>query len=718
MNTPKISVVMPVYNVEDCLEQALNCMMAQTFTDFELICVDDGSTDRSVSILNGFAEKDDRLIILKQKNAGAGAARNLGMAEAKGEYIIFLDSDDLFSPALLEKAYAAITENDADICAFNFSCFQENGEVEQRKGIHTEWLPKGTLVFNYADCPGLIMSIINPTPWNKIYRKEFIICSNLKFEEISSSNDITFAAVSAAAAKRITYIEDSLVRYRIGHAGTITSTKSKKLDNVITAVNSAVRQAKQLPYSDSIKKSIQRFAIENCIVALKRNVVDFSDLHAREFYLYVHAYFNSPEFTDLEISDLNNDDLFISFCTVKKHDYDAMRKLIARKIIVSLTTYPARIGTLSQVLETVYEQTRQADEVILWLAEEQFPNQEGDLPEDLLQLVAENRLTIRWCDDLKPHKKYFYSLQEYSEDLVVTLDDDLLYEKDLIEKLYRSYLLYPNAVSAARAHLIVLSEDGKILSYQNWVKETDGCLYQPCMQLLATGGAGTLYPPHLIRKEMFDKEAVMTTCLWADDLWLKAMELVSGVPVVVSQPFSGLKYLPGSQVEALCHQNVDHNQNDIQLEQIICWLNSHIEQDIFTKVLMQSEIGVRLIGIEAVCNHFSLERINYRKKINLLNTKLYQTYAEKSAINAKLKQTYAEKSELNVKLQRTYSEKSEINAKLKQTYKEKAERGVKIKELEEEIARLNRELEAARTNSLVLKIRNVLRRVKNELLRH
>ena len=114
-----------------------------------------------------------------------------------------------------------------------------------------------------------------------------------------------------------------------------------------------------------------------------------------------------------------------------------------RRLVVSLTSSPARLGTLDQTLATIYNQTLQADEVVLWLAREQFPELEGNIPEALLRLVEENKLTVRWCDDLKPHKKYFYALQEYREDLIVTIDDDLLYPEHMLENLYRSWLRHP-----------------------------------------------------------------------------------------------------------------------------------------------------------------------------------------------------------------------------------------------------------------------------------
>lgn len=101
----KISVIIPVYNVEKYLRECLDSVVNQTFKDIEIICVDDGSTDKSLEILQEYKRKDDRFVILQQRHSGAGAARNYGLKLAEGKYIQFLDSDDYFEPTLLEELY-------------------------------------------------------------------------------------------------------------------------------------------------------------------------------------------------------------------------------------------------------------------------------------------------------------------------------------------------------------------------------------------------------------------------------------------------------------------------------------------------------------------------------------------------------------------------------------------------------------------------------------
>ncbi len=117
---PKVSIIIPVYNVEKYLKECLNSVVNQTLKEIEIICVDDGSTDNSLSILEEYAKKDNRINLLKQENSGAGAARNKGLDSARGEYIYFLDSDDFLELNAIEILYNQIAKNQADICFFKF----------------------------------------------------------------------------------------------------------------------------------------------------------------------------------------------------------------------------------------------------------------------------------------------------------------------------------------------------------------------------------------------------------------------------------------------------------------------------------------------------------------------------------------------------------------------------------------------------------------------
>lgn len=336
-----------------------------------------------------------------------------------------------------------------------------------------------------------------------------------------------------------------------------------------------------------------------------------------------------------------------------------------KRIIVSLTSYPKRIKGVHTVLDTIWKQTCMPDQVLLYLATEEFPQKKDEIPEELLNLMKTHPFEIRWCDDLKPHKKYFYAMQEYPEDILITIDDDVLYPETMIENLVDSYKKFPYAVSSARVHLMAIDEKKCILPYKYWIKEVDNYVDEPSMQLFATGCSGVLYPPHIFSEMIFDKQTIKETCLYADDLWLKVVQVLSDVPVVAAGKFEELKYYPGSQEVALYKRNINEGENDIQLSKLMCWLDNTKQKNVFLKNLTSKKQGCNLLGVRKLCEAFENERKKRQKKFNDLNERLKQTYEEKSEINAKLKQTYEEKSEINAKLKQTYEEKTEINQRLK-----------------------------------------------------
>ncbi len=118
MDRPRVSVIVPVYNAQSHLRQCLDSITGQTLREIEIFCVDDGSTDGSAQILEEYRGRDSRLHVIRQENAGAGAARNRGLAEASGEYLSFLDADDFFEPDMLESAYERAVSGNAQIVVF------------------------------------------------------------------------------------------------------------------------------------------------------------------------------------------------------------------------------------------------------------------------------------------------------------------------------------------------------------------------------------------------------------------------------------------------------------------------------------------------------------------------------------------------------------------------------------------------------------------------
>ncbi len=212
---PKVSVIIPVYNVEKYLRECLDSVVNQTLTDIEIICVDDGSTDNSLQILKEYANKDDRIKIIQQQNQGAGLSRNNGLKSATSDYTIFLDSDDYFELNMLEKLYNnALNENaDITICRSREYFDRENVFLDLKNAVHEKYLPNKN-VFNYKDMPKHIIGFCQGWAWDKLYKTSFLKKYNLEFPDIHNSEDAAFVFLSLVLADRISVIKDNLVIHR------------------------------------------------------------------------------------------------------------------------------------------------------------------------------------------------------------------------------------------------------------------------------------------------------------------------------------------------------------------------------------------------------------------------------------------------------------------------------------------------------------------------
>ncbi len=671
-----VSVIIPIYNAEKYLPECLDSLLAQTLSDIEIICVDDGSTDNSMQVLEAYQKQDYRVKICAQKNAGAGAARNKGLTYANGKYVYFFDADDIANESLLELAYNRAEETGADIVAFNGSTFTDDDikTAKPKQGFSKGSVGSVGEVFSYADYPQSILSIVNVVPWNKLILRSLILESGVRFEEISSTNDITFCAVLAANAKKIALLDKSLMYYRLGHSGTVSSTKTKNLRNVITAVESVITQVGALDYSEEIMPSLMRFVIDNYIFAFLSYTDDFASDISKDYYNFIHERFNSKLFADYKEEYLPSVRLRKLFQTVKETSYEDMLALRSRQLVVSMTTYPKRISTIHQVVDNIARQTKKADAVFLWLAREQFPNGEADLPQELLSRQEQGLVEIRWCDeDIRSHKKYFYVMQEFPEALIVTVDDDLIYPDNLIQTLYECYLCNPSCVSAMRAHVEIINfqKPGELIPYELWLPEYRDKIFEPSMQLFATSGAGTLYPPHVLDKRVFNKEKFLELCPLADDVWLNIMQLVNGTPTVVAHDNYFLHIIGGTQETTLFDENVGSGKNDIQFAAVREWMKAECGEDIVYKSLTESKLPLNLADYNVFSEYL----------IFLHNTE--------KQLRRKLAQSNKEKTETNKKLKMAYSEKSELKQKLIQTYEEKAERGVELQKLQQKYDSLN-----------------------------
>ncbi len=224
----KVSVIIPVYNAEDYIHQCLDSLLQQTLKEFEIICVDDGSTDKSLQIMRDYENMDSRIIVKRQSNKGAGAARNFGLQFAKGEYLSFLDADDFFEPKMLEVCVDTMNREHSDIAGYLAKRFnQEKGLFSLiTNSINDSYCPDHS-PFSPGEAPKHLFSIFQIALWSKMYRHSFVGKNNLNFQEIPRSNDLAFNFQALALASKISVIRQTFVNYRVNAGNSLQDTKDE-----------------------------------------------------------------------------------------------------------------------------------------------------------------------------------------------------------------------------------------------------------------------------------------------------------------------------------------------------------------------------------------------------------------------------------------------------------------------------------------------------------
>ena len=209
---PKISVVIPVYNAEKYLREALDSVINQTFTDIEIICVNDGSKDNSLEIMQEYAQKDSRIKIIDKENQGYGATVNRGFAEAGGEFVAMFEPDDILCSNIYEKLYTNAIENNLDVVKCNFYNYWSKINKSKRSGLVLKCAkPKP-----FAPKDNLKALTCHASVWAGIYKKSFLDNNGIKFLETpgASYQDMSFNFKVYAMSPKIMLLKEPLLYYR------------------------------------------------------------------------------------------------------------------------------------------------------------------------------------------------------------------------------------------------------------------------------------------------------------------------------------------------------------------------------------------------------------------------------------------------------------------------------------------------------------------------
>ncbi len=267
MSNPEISLIVPVYNVEKYLKQCIDSILVQTFSDFELICVNDGSTDNSGKILEEYKNRDIRIKIIDKKNGGLSSARNTGMKYAKGNFLCFIDSDDWIATDMLEKLHDNIMKFNSDIAMCAVNLFDEKNQcIQQDSYFNFSVFSKNydNKIFSYEDTKSFIMDI-PVMAWNKIYRSSFLKTCDALFPENKIFEDGAFFFSIYFKTKRVSMLRNRLYYYRINRKNSILQKNGKNFLDIIDIVNLMFDELKQSSIFEDVKYAFYKRKADDII---------------------------------------------------------------------------------------------------------------------------------------------------------------------------------------------------------------------------------------------------------------------------------------------------------------------------------------------------------------------------------------------------------------------------------------------------------------------
>lgn len=251
----KISIVIPIYNSEEFIKESLGSLLNQTYHNFEIICINDASTDQTLKYIKNMQKVDHRIIIIENvTRMGAAYCRNKGLEISSGKYVIFLDSDDYFENCLLEKTVSLAEDYSLDICLFDYKVVLDDGTLFNKSNLIEEKYSK--TVFDYYEITHKDIIGMATAPWNKLYKKSFIEKERLFFQSIPSSNDVMFSVFSLLTAKRIKAVKEKPLVIAKGHKGKDRITNNRNAINEFLAVRRMFSESKVRNFNEKQKELI------------------------------------------------------------------------------------------------------------------------------------------------------------------------------------------------------------------------------------------------------------------------------------------------------------------------------------------------------------------------------------------------------------------------------------------------------------------------------
>jgi Glycosyltransferases involved in cell wall biogenesis len=346
----KVSVIIPVFNVQNYLRQCLDSLVNQTLKDIEIICINDCSTDGSLAILKDYAANDERIVIVdNENNIGAAQSRNMGIQIAKGKYLSILDSDDFCDPSFLETVYQRCSSENADLGIYDFAKYDNVSKrvTHYQTSLYFSYLLRDK-VFGFERINEQAFQIWSCAPYTKMYKRSFVLDCGIEFQDLKNANDVYFGYVILTQARKMIYIESAspLYFYRV-NVSTQTSNNRAKHPRCTWEALMAIRKTLM---EKGVFESCSRSFHSNAVSSLMYSLHCIDDEHRKALYNFLY-------FEGLEKLGMTNcsEENFISRYEFMR--YECLRsgdfqKISDRHMAASMYVGNPETGTLFEFLKS------------------------------------------------------------------------------------------------------------------------------------------------------------------------------------------------------------------------------------------------------------------------------------------------------------------------------------------------------------------------------
>ena len=409
-----ISVIVPTFNLEKYIKECVDSVLNQSFKNFEIILVDDGSDDDTKKIIKYYIEheeKTDIILLENEENRGAGYSRNRGLNIARGKYLLFLDGDDMLEHNALEKLYSVGEKSDADIVIYNYYFLDDHTHVSTKCHSPVDMLVENEKSFVSSDVGDYIFQYFREIAWDKLFRREFIQESNIRFQCQSNANDQFFVYAAMLKAQRMVKIIDYLLRYRINRRNQLSTSGniSRNPLCIFDAVRATMNDMVEHGFYHLYKRSYHIYVIERLIFSMEK--VDSTEAEK------LLVFYQREGFQELELNECHMD------CFGVPYFFAVYKKLLCMDSIEQLEDIRKwKLWDDERKVEKLFYELILENNIVLWGV--------GINGEKFLDKSCKYKLDIRCVVDMDENKTgkgiYGYKIKYYGDiedgDLIIVLN--------------------------------------------------------------------------------------------------------------------------------------------------------------------------------------------------------------------------------------------------------------------------------------------------------